>query len=163
MKTPRPAAPPSALARTLRKILPPLIIMPSVAFILSAFMTWANVGLGDAYLSTWGRSFLSSLVILPLVLASLGPLERLVSRRFPALHPFARKFVVSLLTAFAIESVLALAVSVINSPWDSGFGRYWWLAFSRSLPVGMLIGLLMAFYVKPRLDRMMQAGQAAQA
>jgi hypothetical protein len=30
---------------------------------------------------------------------------------------------------------------------------------SRSLPVGVLIGLLMAFYVKPRLDRMMQAAR----
>jgi hypothetical protein len=163
MKNPRPAAPPSAFVRTLRKILPPLILMPSVAFILSAFMTWANVGFGEAYLSTWGRSFLSSLVILPLVLASLGPLERLVNRLFPALHPFARKLVVSLLTAFAIESVLALAVTTINSPWDSSMGRYWWMAFSRSLPVGVLIGLFMAFYVKPKLDRMMQAGQTAQA
>lgn len=155
MKNLSPAAPPSALARTLRKILPPLILMPSVAFILSAFMTWANVGFGAAYLSTWARSFLSSLVILPLVLASLGPLERLVNRLFPTLHRVGRKFIVSLLTACAIESVLALAVTAINSPWNSGMGSYWWLAFSRSLPVGVLIGLFMAFYVKPRLDRMM--------
>lgn len=160
MNTPHPVVPPSAAVRTLRRILPPLIIMPSVAFVLSAFMSWANVGFGAAYLSTWARSFLSSLVILPLVLASLGPLERLVNSVFPAMHRFGRKLIVSLLTALVIESVLALAVSAINGPWDSAFGPYWWRAFSRSLPVGVLIGLLMAFYVKPRLDRMMQAARA---
>lgn len=160
MNTTRPVAPPAAPVRTLRKLLPPLIIMPSVALVLSAFMTWANVGFGAAYLSTWLRSFCSSLVILPLVLASLGPLERLVFRLFPAMHGFARKIIVSLLTAFTIESVLALAVTLINSPWGSGMGHYWWTAFSRSLPVGVLIGFFMAFYVKPRLQRMMQAAQA---
>jgi hypothetical protein len=151
-----PATPPS----TLRKILPALIIMPTVAGVLSAFMAWANVGFGAAFLPTWARGFCSSLVILPLVLASLGPLERLVLRLFPAMHRFGRRLIVSLLTAFSIESVLSLAATAINSPWDAGFTSYWWMAFSRSLPVGVLIGLFMAFVLKPRLQRMMQPASA---
>jgi hypothetical protein len=70
--------------------------------------------------------------------------------------------VVSLLTAVAIESVLALAVTAINTPWDSAFGPAWWIAFSRSMPVGVLIGLFMGFYMKPKMDRMRQAAKAAQ-
>ncbi len=160
MKTTPSAVPPSAFMRTLRRLLPPLLIMPTVALILSAFMAWANVGFGPAFAGAWARGFVSSLVILPLVLAALGPLERGVLRLFPGLHSFGRKVIVSLLTAFAIESVLSLAVTAINSPWDSGFSHYWWMAFSRSLPVGVLIGLGMAFVVKPRLARMMEAARA---
>lgn len=156
MKTPPQAAAPS----TLHKIWPALIIMPTVAGILSAFMAWANVGFGAAFLPTWVRGFCSSLVVLPLVLACLGPLERLVQRLFPALHRYSRKIVVSLLTAFCIESVLSLAATAINSAWDGGFASYWWMAFSRSLPIGVLIGLFMAFVLKPRLDRMMQGASA---
>ncbi len=150
----------SAPARTLRRIWPALLIMPTVAGILSAFMAWANVGFGSAFLATWARGFISSLVILPLVLACLGPLERLVLKLFPALHRYGRKIIVALLTAFCIESVLSLTVTAINSPWDGGFSSYWWMAFSRSLPVGVLIGLFMAFVLKPRLERMMQAARA---
>jgi hypothetical protein len=36
-----------------------------------------------------------------------------------------------------------------------------WSAFSRSLPVGVLIGLFMAFYGEPLLDRMMTATKMA--
>ncbi len=160
MKTTPSTVPPSAFSRTLRKLLPPLLIMPTVALILSAFMAWANVGSGPAFAGAWARGFVSSLVILPLVLAALGPLERLVLRLFPGLHSFGRKIVVSLLTAFAIESVLSLAVTAINSPWNGGFAGSWWLAFSRSLPVGVLIGLCMAFVVKPRLARWMETARA---
>lgn len=40
---------PKSISRVLRQILPDLIILPTVALILSAAMTWANVGLGDAF------------------------------------------------------------------------------------------------------------------
>ncbi len=61
------------------------------------------------------------------------------------------------LTAFAIESVLALAVTLISNPLDSTFVPAWWLAFSRSLPAGVLIGLFMTFYMKPKMDRLREA------
>jgi hypothetical protein len=50
-----------------------------------------------------------------------------------------------------------MVISLINSPWDATLSRYWWLAFSRSLPAGMAIGLFMGFYMKPRLDQMRRA------
>lgn len=117
-------------------------------------MTWAGVGFGDEFFPRWGRSFLTSLVVLPLILMCLGALEQLVNRTFAPLHWVWRKLVVALLTAFAIESVLALGVTLINTHSDAGFGAAWWLAFSRSLPAGLLIGLVMTFYIKPKLDRM---------
>lgn len=145
------------------QVLPHLLLLPSVALILSAVMTWANVGFGDEFLGRWGRSFITSLVVLPLILASLGALEKLVDRSLASMHWVMRKIVLALLTALAIESVLALVVTLINSPWDSTFGLSWWVAFSRSLPAGVLIGLFMVFYMKPKLDQMRQAAKSARA
>jgi len=95
--------------------------------------------------------------VLPLILLGIGQLERLLAFLAPNLRPFTAKLVVSLLTAVVIESVLAMVISLINSPWDATLSRYWWLAFSRSLPAGMAIGLFMGFYMKPRLDQMRRA------
>lgn len=126
-------------------------------------MTWANVGFGEIFFSRWGRSFLTSLVVLPMILVCLGALERRVDAVFASMHWVGRKLAVSLLAACAIETVLALAVTMINNPWDSTFGHSWWIAFSRSLPVGVMIGLFMGFYMKPKMDQMKNAARLAQA
>ena len=157
MQTPGASANPKSFFRVMRQVLPHVLLLPSVALILSAVMTWANVGFGDEFLGRWGRSFITSLVVLPMILMCLGALERLVNRVFAPLHWIWRKLVVALLTAFAIESMLALVVTLLNSPLDSTFGPSWWLAFSRSLPAGVLIGLFMTFYMKPKMDRLRQA------
>jgi Protein of unknown function (DUF2798) len=154
MTTPAPQLRPKTSPGIFQKIHPAFIIMPSVALILSGVMAWANVGLGDAFLPRWGKGFVTSLLVLPLVLMSLGALEKLVDALFESLHWIARKLIVSLLTAFALESVLALVVTAINTPWDQAFAPVWWMAFSRSMPVGILIGLFMSFYLKPKMDRM---------
>lgn len=163
MKTKSSSANPKSFSRVMQQVLPDLFILPSIALLLSAVMTWANIGFGDAFLPRWGRSFITSLVVLPLILVCLGALDRLVDAVFASMHWVGRKLLVSLLTACAIESVLALAVTLINNPWDSTFGPACWIAFSRSMPVGVLIGLFMGFYMKPKMDRMRKAARVAQA
>ncbi|APW44530.1 DUF2798 domain-containing protein [Rhodoferax saidenbachensis] len=145
----------------MRKLFPHILILPTVALLLSAFMTWANVGLGDAFPATWARNFVASLVVLPLILMGIGHLEHVAAVLLPRLAPFWRKLLVSLLTACVIESVLALVIALINSPWDATLARFWWLAFSRSLPIGLVIGLFMGFYMKPKIDRMKARAAAA--
>lgn len=163
MQTSGASANPKSFLRVMRKILPHLLLLPSVALILSVVMTLSNVGFGDEFLGRWGRSFITSLVVLPLILASLGALEQIVDRALAPMHWITRKIVLALLTALAIECVLALVVTLINTLWGSTFGASWWLAFSRSLPAGMLIGLFMVFYMKPKLDQMTQAAKSARA
>ena len=135
-----------------------MALMPTIALILSAIMTTANFGIHDEFLTRWMRSFLTSMVVLPLVLATLGLVERgvcvLLGTSVPVL---ARKLVVALCTAVVIESVLAIAVTVVSGPPGVSFGQGWWASFSRALPVGFLIGLFMTFYMKPKLDRLRQS------
>lgn len=161
------AAPPKNAVRIVRQILPALLLLPlllpSVALILSGIMSWANVGFGEQFLHRWAVGFLTSLVVLPMILMCLDTLERLVDRVLGDSHWVARKLVVALLTSCLIESVLALAVTVINAPDDVTFAQSWWVAFSRSMPAGVVISLFMCFYMKPRLDRMRQAGRVAPA
>jgi hypothetical protein len=161
MTIPRSHANPPSFVRVLRQVLPRVILLTSIALLLSAVMSWANVGLDDAFLPRWGRSFIASLIVLPLILASLGALERVVNRELFSLHWVGRKMVVALLTAVGIESVLAVVVTLINTPWSGPLGLAWWMAFSRSLPVGVLVGLFMSFYMKPKLDQMSLAAKMA--
>lgn len=147
----------SAPRRALRHMLPDLLLLPTVALLLSAVMTWANVGFGDLFLARWARGFVISLIVLPVVLIFLGILEKRVDILFASLHKFGRTLLVSLLAAVMIESALALAVTLISNAGTPEFARHWWMAFSRSLPVGVMIGLFMGFYMKPRMDRMRAA------
>lgn len=141
----------------LRRILPDLILLPSIALLLSAIMAWANVGFGSEFLPRWGRGFVISLVLLPVILACLGFVERgvdAVAGNFPR---FARKLTVTVVTAVFIESILALAITLSTNTDRSVLGAEWWTAFSRSYPVGFAISAFFVFYMKPKKERMRAA------
>jgi hypothetical protein len=144
----------------LRRFLPDLVILPTIALLLSAIMTWANVGFGPQYLARWGASFLTSLVFLPVILVFVGVLDKVLGVAVAALPWLARKLVVAAVTACFIESTLALAVTAINGTAGNSFGQAWWLAFSRSLPAGFVISLFFVFYMKPKMERMRAAAAA---
>jgi Protein of unknown function (DUF2798) len=148
---------PSPFPRILRQILPDLFILPTVAALLSGIMTWANVGFADEFMGRWARSFGVSLVMLPLILVGIGVLQKWLDQTLHFVHSLARKVLASLLIACVIETVLAVGVTAISHPLDAQFAQAWWLAFSRSLPAGVLVGLFMTFFLKPRMDRMRRA------
>lgn len=158
--TPRPTA---ARRPSLRAILPDLVLLPSIALLLSGIMTWATIGFSPEFASRWGRSFLTTVLVLPIVLVGLGILEAQVDKLIGGMAWVARKLVVSVIAACFIETLIALAVTAVAHPLDASFGTNWWLAFSRSLPAGFLISLFMCFYMKPRMNRMRQAASAAAA
>ena len=145
---------------TLRKIAPPLIILPTVALLLSAFMTWANAQPGAPFLSTWARNFGTSVVFLPVILLALAQVEKLLAVLAPRLKGNWLKLAVSLLGALFIESLLAAVIALLNNPLDATWPAFWWRAFSRSLPAGLLVGLFMGFYMKPKLAQLQRAHAA---
>ena len=157
-QTNAPTTPQSAPS-LFRRILPDLVILPSIALILSAIMSWANVGFGDAFFARWGAGFLTSIVVLPLILACLGVLDRAVAAVLTSAPVLLRKLVVTVVTAVFIESVLALAVTAINGAASGSFAQAWWLAFSRSIPAGLVISSFFVFYMKPKLERMRASAQ----
>ena len=141
----------------LRSLAPDLVLLPTVALILSFIMTWATVGFTPEFLSRWGRGFLTTVLVLPFVLVGLGVLEKQLDKVAGRLHWVARKLILSVMAACVIETIIALAVTAVGHPFDAAFASTWWLAFSRSLPAGFVIGLFMCFYMKPRMDKMRKA------
>ncbi len=144
-----------------RKIQPHMFVLPAVALLLSAFMTWANAQAGAPVLALWLRNFVTSLVMLPLILIGLGQVEKGLAVVAPALRGTLLTLVVSLLGSLMIESLLAAVIALLNNPLDASWFTYWWRAFSRSLPVGLLVGLFMGFYMKPKMEEMRRARAAA--
>ena len=144
-----------------KKLFPGILILPTVALLLSAFMTWANAQAGTPFLSTWARNFATSIVFLPVILMGMVQIEKLLARIAPQLRGNMLKLVVSLLGALFIESLLAAVIAVISNPLDASWFGFWWRAFSRSLPVGLLVGLFMGFYMKPKIEEMKARAAAA--
>ena len=147
----------ASVPRILRQILPDLFILPTVAALLSGIMTWANVGVSEEFMGRWARSFGVSLVLLPMILVGIGQLQKWLDQTLHFVHSLGRKVLASLIIACVIETVLAVGVTAISHPFDAQFAQAWWLAFSRSLPAGVLVGLFMTFFLKPRMDRMRRA------
>ncbi len=144
---------------SLSVILPGLMLLASVALILSFFMSWATVGFNPELPTSWGRSFLTTLLVLPLVLVCLDALEKQVDKVIGTWNWVVRTLILAAIAAWLIETIIAFAVTAVGHPFDATFPRNWWLAFSRSLPAGVVISLFMSFYMKPRMDRMRKMAQ----
>lgn len=128
-----------------------MLIMPGIALVLSGVITVINVGSGtDAFFKHWLWSFAAALPVLPIALLLSGLIERLFSRALGTLSVFARRVAVSLLTAFLIEFAISTVVTWSNLGRTYVFSDQWLAAFLQSLPIGIVIGLTMNFFVKPR-------------
>jgi hypothetical protein len=140
-----------------RRAVPLVTILPTIGLILSGLITWINVGPVDDFGARWMRAFFTALPVMPLGLLVMLAVSRLIGARLAAWHQIAGKVVLALCTACVMELLMASVVTLSNHGLTSAFGTQWVAAFVKSLPVGVLIGLLMAFLIKPRLDRWMAA------
>lgn len=136
-----------------RRLLPLFTVMPAIAFILSGVITWINLGWVDGFVQLWLKAFVSALPVLPLGLFTLMTLERVLRPRLRALPNVLAGVVLALCTASIMETLMACAVTLSNHGLGPDFTTQWATAFWRSLPVGVVIGLLMTFAIKPRLAR----------
>lgn len=153
----RPAAPAPHLVsvRPLwQRLLPLFILMPSIGAVLSGLITWINLGGADDFGARWLRAFATALPVMPLGLGLMVLMERWAGPRLRTLRsPLLAQVLLAALTACAMELLMATAVTLANRGPDAGFAAAWAKAFVGSLPAGFGIGLLMAFVVKPRLER----------
>jgi len=91
--------------------------------------------------------------VLPLGLITLMTLERVLRPRLRALPNVVAGVMLAVCTATVMETLMASAVTLSNHGLGPDFASQWSTAFLRSLPVGLGIGLLMTFVIKPRLAR----------
>ena len=153
MNTPALPSGPRAAPPTWRRLLPLFTVMPFIALILSGVITWINLGWVDGFVARWLLAFLTALPVLPLGLITLMTLERVLRPRLRFLPNVMAGVVLALCTATIMETLMASAVTLSNHGLGPDFAAQWATAFWRSLPVGVVIGLLMTFVIKPRLAR----------
>lgn len=142
-----------AAAPRWRRLLPLFTVMPFIALILSGVITWITLGLVEGFVTRWRLAFLTALPVLPLGLITLITLERVLRPRLRFLPNVMAGLVLALCTATIMETLMASAVTLSNHGLGPDFAAQWATAFWRSLPVGLVIGLLMTFVIKPRLAR----------
>lgn len=146
---------PSLLQLQFRRMIPVLVIMPTIALILSGLITWINVGLTPDFGLRWLKAFGMALPVLPIGLITMGLLQRLTQPIVSKVPDWVTKTLLALGTAMAMETLMASAVTFSTHGFANGFAAQWRLAFVGSLPAGILIGLTMAFVIRPRLARWM--------
>jgi branched-subunit amino acid transport protein len=152
-----PSAPRPATAFRWRRLLPLFTLVPAIGLILSGLITWFNIGWTDDFGARWMRAFFTALPVMPLGIFTMLALDRVLSPRLAAWPRVGAKVVLALCTTFVMELMMASVVTYSNSGLGAGFAAQWVVAFVKSLPVGVLIGLAMSFLIKPRLDRWMEA------
>jgi hypothetical protein len=136
-----------------RRLLPLFTVMPVIALVLSGVITWINLGWVDGFVGRWLKAFATALPVLPLGLITLVALERVLGPRLRSLPRVVAGVVLALCTASVMETLMAGVVTLSNQGVQPDFLAQWAAAFWRSLPVGVLVGLLMTFVIKPRMAR----------
>lgn len=141
-----------------RRLVPLITVLPAVGLLLSGLITWVNLGWTDDFVARWLHSFAMALPVMPLGLLLMVALDRALSpRQLERLSPLAAKLLLALLTTVVMELLMSTVVTLANRGAGDGLGGAWTAAFVKSLPFGLLVGLAMAFLVKPRLDRWVRA------
>jgi Protein of unknown function (DUF2798) len=153
-----PASRPVSIAPRWRRLVPLFTLVPTIGLVLSGLITWLNIGWVDDFGARWMRAFFTALPVMPMGMFIMMALDRVLKPRLGALPGVAVKVVLALCTATVMEVMMASAVTFSNNGLSAGFLAQWAMAFLKSLPVGVAIGLCMAFLIKPRLERWIVAG-----
>lgn len=141
-----------------RRWLPFGFVLCSICLVVSGLITWLNVGWTDDFATRWMRGVAFALPVVPLGLAIAMGLGRVLGARLTWLPSVMTKMILALLTGCVMELLIAGVVTLSNHGATAGYGSAWWAAFSRSLPVGVVIGLAMAFVIKPWLEHRAATG-----
>lgn len=139
----------------LKKVALVLSIMAVVAGILTAIMTWANLGFSDAFLATWLKSFATAMVVMmPVAGLLMVAFGAVVERHFPGLSPLQQNVLVGLSMSVAMQSIMAVITgyNAVGLADMAAFRAAWVQAFAAAIPVGLALALLVTTVIKPRLQ-----------
>lgn len=123
---------------------------------ISLFITFINHGLSDDFFSQWLRVLIISLVIiLPTAGLLIMKLSVWVQRAFPKLNPLYQKLILCALIAISLEAIMSLisTISMAHAHNATQFISFWFITLLKSLPLGYVLGMMMVFIVKPKIQR----------
>lgn len=141
-----------------QKILVIAAVMTTMGGTLTGIMTYVNTGLTDQFLGNWLSSFLTAvLVMMPAGLLFMTVISKLIHWLIPNAKKIFKQLATGVSMAFLMETVLAgtTAANTIGFSDQTAFIAAWSQGFIAALPVGLIMGLIMALFLKPKLDAFM--------
>ncbi len=143
-----------ASSRPLWARLLPLLPLLVVGLLLSGVITWINLGWREDFFSRWMRAFAVALPVMPIGILLMARVGRQLALWWPDAPVVALRLLLALVTAVVMESLMATVVTLVNRGLTEAFAQQWSQAFVQSLPVGLWVGLTMAFVVRPWIERL---------
>ncbi len=123
---------------------------------LTGVMTYVNMGYSETFFWDWFTSFLVAAVVMaPSGMVFMMLVSRFIGFLFGQLSAHTQNFIVGLVMAVVMESVMAVATAANNIGFAdlSLFAVAWMKAFLVALPLGLVISVTMTLFIKPRLDK----------
>ncbi|MGN0920144.1 MAG: DUF2798 domain-containing protein [Cellvibrio sp.] len=141
-----------------------LAVQFCTAFLLSGAITFINKGLTDQFIADWSKVFLLAFLLVPFVVQLIPHLKQWLAKVLNANKDhFAFKCFAAFCIAVVMETVIAFALTSLQFGWQSGFFTSWVTAAVMALPVGMVIGLTMVFWLEPKIHALIAEGKRLQA
>lgn len=141
-----------------QKILVVVAMMTTIGGTLTGIMTFANVGLTATFVHDWLSSFgFAIVVMMPSGFALMMVINKLADALFPTATKTQRNIIVGISMAFVMESIMSAVTAANNIGFTdiSIFINAWFKGFVVALPLGMIMSIVMAFSLKPKLERFM--------
>ncbi|WP_127558263.1 DUF2798 domain-containing protein [Saccharospirillum alexandrii] len=142
------------------KILVIAAMMTVMGGTLTGVMTYVNVGYSSMFYMDWLTSFLTAVVVMmPSGFVFMMLISKIVSWLLPKQGEKTQNFVVGLVMAVVMESVMALTTAANNIGFaDSGeFLSAWLAGFAAALPIGLVLAVVMSMTIKPKLEKFMKS------
>lgn len=135
-------------------------LMTMMGGTLTGVMTYVNVGYTSTFYLDWLTSFLTTVVVMmPSGFIFMMLISKLVSWVIPSKGEKTQNFVVGILMACVMESVMAFTTAANNIGFAqaSEFFSAWLTGFAAALPIGLTIAVVMSMTLKPKLEKFIKS------
>jgi hypothetical protein len=141
-----------------------LCIQFTCAFLLSGVITFINKGYDDRFYVNWSQGFIGAFILISFVVKLIPLLGAFLGKYIgPYLPRVIFKCLMAFCVAIMMETVIAFAITSIQFGWHEGFPGQWFNAAVMALPVGIMIGLTMVFFIQPKIQALIEEGKRIQA
>lgn len=142
----------------IQKLMVVLGMVSIVVGTLTGIMTAVNLGITETYLNDWLSSFaMAILFIAPFGFLLMTLVNKLADLILASATNTQKNIAVGVIMAFIMESIMSASTALNNIGLNdiSVFVDAWLQGFIVALPFGLVMTVIMAVAVKPRLERFM--------
>lgn len=144
------------MMRKIKLFFPIFLILLTIAGLITFFFTWVNLGFAPQFLEEW----FISLIIGLFIFSPLGMLSTLFNTKLVSLFlkndSLSKKILIGALIGCTMEFFISFIVVTINFGFTSSLINQWLSAFLKSVPIGVCLGLLISFLIKPWITNRVQ-------